>query len=321
MAVPILANVKLIFRIICNITKKTCKLLYTSANVRCMFPDVETRHVPSVQREVEFAYRKMFPSADVLFVKEAFSIAVSCFSGKYKDYQPIDARYHDMEHTMQGSLCMARLLLNRHQSGAQPVLTEKMFQLGLYAILLHDTGYLKKKGDNEGTGAKYTLIHVNRSMEFAAELLSERNCSIQDILSVQNMIRCTGVNVDLRSIPFQSEIEQITGLALGTADLLGQMAASDYIEKLPILYAEFAESAKFNGGRSTAAGTFASAEDLMHKTPLFWEKYVQPKIKGDFGGLYQFLATPYPSGANGYIIPIEQNIQKLKARLVPMHAA
>jgi hypothetical protein len=286
-----------------------------------MFPEVETRHVPSVQREVEFAYRKMFPSADPFFVNDAFATAVSCFNGRYKDYQPIDARYHDMEHTMQGALCMARLLLNRHQGNAQPVLTEKMFQLGLYAILLHDTGYLKRNGDNEGTGAKYTLVHVTRSTEFAAEILSELNYSASDILSVQNMIRCTGVNIDLKSIPFQSELERITGLALGTSDLLGQMAAADYIEKLPILYAEFAESAKFNAGRSTGAGTFSSVEDLMEKTPLFWEKYVQPKINGDFAGLYQFLAAPYPSGANGYLVPIQQNMEKLKARLTFTHAA
>ena len=57
------------------------------------------------------------------------------------------------------------------------------------------------------------------------------------------MIFCTGINAALDKIPFQSEAEKIVGFALGTADLLGQMAADDYVEKLPVLYAEFAEAA------------------------------------------------------------------------------
>ena len=91
-----------------------------------------------------------------------------------------------------------------HRANANPTLTKKMFELGLLAILLHDTGYLKERDDTEGTGAKYTLIHVNRSMEFAAQLLSEKRFKKNEIQAVQNMIRCTGVNVDLTGIPFQA---------------------------------------------------------------------------------------------------------------------
>ena len=37
---------------------------------------------------------------------------------------------------------------------------------------------------------------------------------------------------------------RIVGFALGTADLLGQMAAPDYVDKLPVLYDEFVEAAR-----------------------------------------------------------------------------
>ena len=40
------------------------------------------------------------------------------FGGTYRDYQAIDAHYHDLEHTMQGVLCMARLLRGRHRREA-----------------------------------------------------------------------------------------------------------------------------------------------------------------------------------------------------------
>ena len=73
-----------------------------------------------------------------------------------------------------------------------------MLELGLLAILTHDTGYLKKRGDVGGTGAKYTLIHVDRSIEFAGELMLGHDFAVEEILAVQNMIRCTGVNVKLQ---------------------------------------------------------------------------------------------------------------------------
>ena len=62
---------------------------------------------------------------------------------------------------------MARILYGRHRAGAKPALTQNISSSGLLAILLHDTGYLKKRDDPQGTGAKYTASHVNRSMDFA----------------------------------------------------------------------------------------------------------------------------------------------------------
>ncbi|HKI69761.1 MAG TPA: hypothetical protein VKA67_09240, partial [Verrucomicrobiae bacterium] len=188
-------------------------------------------------------------------------------------------------------------------------------QLGLLAMLLHDTGYLKKREDIEGTGAKYTITHVTRSAEFAAELLGEKKFSAKDIASVQRMIRCTGVDALLSVIPFQSELEQITGFALGTGDLLGQMAADDYVDKLPVLYAEFAEAAAYTNNKNHFVATFASALDLMQKTPAFWENYVMVKLNRDFGGLYRFLNDPCPDGPNDYLNRIEDNMERLRQRL------
>ncbi len=280
-----------------------------------MQPVIDTKQASLVEAEVQAAYVDMFPQGDKNYIPKAFKWATDCFIGRYQDYQPIDARYHDLEHTLQGALCMAHLLHGRHIAAAEPRLTQRQFELGILAILLHDTGYLKKKGDNEGTGAKYTLIHVDRSIEFAGKLMHSHDYAVEDILSVQNMIRCTGINVTLNTIPFQNELEKITGFSLGTADLLGQMAAPDYVEKLPILYSEFAESATANAGKMKAGGFFNSARDLMEKTPMFWEKYVQSKIDKEFLGLYKFLAQPYPDGPNPYIQTIEANIIRLKGHL------
>jgi hypothetical protein len=257
----------------------------------------------------------MFPKGDAQFVPRVFGWAITCFRGGYDNYQPIDARYHDFEHTLQGTLCLARLLHGRQKAQAQPPLTQRMFQLGLIAILMHDTGYLKRREDTQGTGAKYTVTHVDRSAEFAAALLKREGFSPEDVKSVQNMIHCTGVDAALSVIPFQSEIEKILGYALGTADLLGQMAAPDYVEKLPILYTEFAEAAQFSKDKPHLVAMFSSATDLMQKTPAFWEKYVQTKLNRDFAGVYRFLNEPYPGGPNDYWNRVEANIKKLRQQL------
>jgi hypothetical protein len=264
---------------------------------------------------VQAAYLLMFPNGDRAFVSRAFGWAKDCFNGNFSDYLPVDARYHDFEHTLQGTLCMARLLRGRHVAGAHPQLTNRMFQLGLLAILLHDAGYLKKRGDTEGTGAKYTATHVERSAQLAGELLAGKEFNAADIKAVQNMIHCTGVDAALSVISFESEMEKILGYALGTADLLGQMAAEDYVDKLPLLYAEFAEAISHLEGKPHFISMFSSAADLMQKTPAFWEKFVQVKLNRDFGGLYRFLNDPYPHGPNEYLDRVEANMARLRQRL------
>jgi len=283
--------------------------------VHMMFPLVDTKDATAVRSEVQGIYAQLFPKGNRQFVADVFGWTLDCFQGQYANFLPIDARYHDLEHTMQGTLCFARLLLGYQQTNVQPALSERMVQLGLLAILLHDTGYLKTKDDAEGTGAKYTLTHVNRSCEFAQRLLGEKHFAPVEIQSVQNMIRCTGVNVDLSKIPFQTAEERVLGFALGTADLLGQMAAEDYVDKLGILFTEFEESARYNGGKFTGAGAFASVQDLRSKTPMFWEKYVVPKINRDFQGLYRYLGGPLAQEDNFYVSRIRSNLSRLQREL------
>jgi len=285
-----------------------------------MFTPVDTRIPHEVEGEVHSIYRRLFPEGDRAFVLRAFEWGSQCFNGRFDNYQAIDARYHDLEHTLQGTLCLARLLGNRHLAGAEPRVNQRWFELALLAILFHDTGYLKKRGDQEGTGAKYTLIHVARSADFAREFLSQHGYSAEDLAAIVNMISCTGVNADLDAIPFRSETERLCGYALATADLLGQMAARDYVEKLPILFQEFNEAARYSGPHSGRIAAYKSPEELMRETPAFWRNYVLPKINNDFQKLYLFLNDPYPVGPNHYLERIQANLARLNGIAVPNRA-
>src|ERR1700689_5185854 len=112
-----------------------------------MRPSVDTKDPHAVTAEVQDVFLTVFPQGDPQFVPRIFGWATECFTGQYSDYQAVDARYHDFEHTLQGTLCLARLLRGRHFAKTEPAATERLFQLGMIAILFHDTGYLKEKED------------------------------------------------------------------------------------------------------------------------------------------------------------------------------
>jgi hypothetical protein len=280
-----------------------------------MFDPVVTKDLSAVKTEVQAAYLALFPAGDQDFVGRVFGWTEACFAGRHGDFQAIDARYHDLEHTLQGTLCMARLLRCRHEANAKPKLSQQIFELGIIGILLHDTGYLKRCDDRTGTGAKYTATHVLRSLEFAHQLLTAKGFPPAAIRAVQNMIRCTGIDTFLESIAFESPEERIAGHALGTADLLGQMAADDYVDKLPILFAEFQEAAQHDRGHTDFITKFGGAQDLMQRTPGFWRDYVLPKLSKDFGGLHTYLNQPYPDGPNWYLDRIEANMARIGEEL------
>jgi hypothetical protein len=277
---------------------------------------INTKDPLTVRREAEQAYLAWYPGGDPEFVPQAFDRVIDCFLGKYRDYQPIDALYHDLEHTLQGTLCLVRLLCGRTAAGVEPRLTQRMFELGLLSILLHDTGYLKRNNDVGGTGAKYTYVHVGRSAEFAKGLLTEMGFSPAEISSVQNMIHCTGVKLKIGSIPFQSRLEREIGQCVGTADLLGQMAAEDYPSKLSILFLEFAEAARRDPGNAGAHVAFANAEELIRNTPAFWENFVKPKLDNELGGAHRHLIGP--DRRNQYFDRIERNIDRIRRQIAVM---
>lgn len=235
-------------------------------------------------------------------IKSIFEYMRRLFIGEVEGYQACDTDYHDLEHTMECAIAMSRLIAGMKRTCVE-YLNPRLAELGIVAVLLHDTGYIKTIEDKRGTGAKYTKTHVNRSVAFVASHLSNYGYTMEDIMAIQNMIQCTGLNVDLSKIRFQSDGERIMGYCLGTADLLGQMASPRYLEKLPILFLEFLE-----GGIED----FTDIEDLLKKTPNFFRIFVCKRFEEDFQGVYHYIKHYFPDGKNHYMIAIEKNINKIE---------
>ncbi len=273
--------------------------------------DMDTSSHEVVAKVVADIHQEIFPGADCEYLPQYFRDVAAMFTGQYPNYQAMDTVYHDLEHTLQATLCWVRLMANRHRLNIEPIMTPRDFQIGFVAILMHDVGYLKEADDDEGTGAKFTFVHERRSCEFADMYLEEQGWPKKAIFAVQHLISCTGPRSLIDAIPFYNRLEKIMGMAVCTADYLGQMSDPKYIKKLPVLYLEFEESDDF---RCIAKEDriFKSSDELLRGTPFFWTNIVVPKMDNDCDSLYKYLAEPYPEGVNPYVQEIENNVETVK---------
>lgn len=279
--------------------------------------DAFPTHSPApVAAECLRLFGEMFPSRRLDDLPGLFESTAHVLARGYRQYLPMDTKYHDLEHALQCALCLVRMLANRHLAGAAPQLDPRSFRVALAAILLHDSGYMKEIGEDEGTGAKYTFFHERRSCEIAAQFLGERAWDAEDIDSVQRLISCTGPRSRIDLVPFANDTEAMLGRAVCTADYVGQMSDPKYPDKLPGLFLEFEESDDYRRIPHDQR-LFKSLDSLLKGTPMFWEKIVVPRLEGECGGLYHFLAVPYPHGPNPYVEKILANVEEVRARSNP----
>lgn len=269
--------------------------------------------------ELKIIYKENYGENNIDLIKTAFNDTVALFSGKRKGFQKCDTKYHDLMHTLQVIPPFIGIIDGWNKNKNTPYITREFFDIGVIAVLLHDTGYIKTEDDIEGTGAKYTFTHIQRSVDFAGLYLRHLGFEKQKISEVQNIIMCTGVKIDYAKIPFNSDEERTVGYALGTADLLGQMSADDYPEKLPMLYREF-EEAYFHEGieklREKEAIVYESVDDLIRKTPYFYEVIVLRRFK-NMGSMYKYLTYYFKDSRNHYLEAIEKNLKKIKLASLP----
>ena len=138
--------------------------------------EVDTRDYLVVEKAVQEIQKKVFPKANTEMISQLFSDVNSMFNGTYWEYQEMDA--------LQAALCWTRLMANRQLHEIEPMLSERDFENGLHGIILHDIGFLKEGGDNEGTGAKYTFVHEQRSCELAELYLTKNDWNRFEIFVV-----------------------------------------------------------------------------------------------------------------------------------------
>jgi hypothetical protein len=211
------------------------------------------------------------------FLLSVYQDIIKLFNGKYVGYKKCDTGYHDLQHTKDCLLEMARLIHGTSLNGYS--FCENEVNLGLISAIMHDTGYIQEIFETEETGGKFTLVHIDRSISFLKKYLAQRGFSTIDLKFCENCLKCTGLNVKIDDIQFISNNNEVMGKILGTADLIGQMADPFYLEKLPSLFIEF-----------QAAGImmYENEFDLLEKTPGFWE-FTKNRFETELGNMDRYL--------------------------------
>ncbi len=276
---------------------------------------VNLEDVAAVRSAVREILDRRYPGYDFSILDQVFEDVGRLFRGEMPGFQACDTKYHDLRHTLDIALAMARLLdgHDRASSAADAMGAERAL-IGVVSALFHDSGYILEGGDTGCvSGAEYTLIHVSRSARFLARYLPEVGLG-RHVARATRLVHFTGYEIPIDRLELPDPLDRRLGCMLGSADLIGQMADRIYLEKCrDFLYEEFvlAGIARHENADGSIDVNYSSAADLLAKTPGFYEKVAKKRLDGVFGGLHELVATHF-DGANPYRVRIERNIAFLK---------
>jgi len=212
-----------------------------------------------VWKEAWHTLTLFMPASGLKRLEGVFEHTVALYQGRIPGYRECTTGYHDLRHTTDVFLAMARLLHGMTLAGSS--LPEELVEPAMAAAMLHDVGYIQETGDNHGTGGKYTIAHIKRGAEYAARHMGSWGFSPDETDFVERLVNATSLTVNFDKLGMEVPGRKSAAKAIFTADLMGQMADRVYLEKLLFLYREFMEA---------NIETYASEEDLLEKTLDFY---------------------------------------------------
>ena len=274
---------------------------------------IQTTDAVAVHREIARLFRLLYPGAAHMAMDRGFEDVAKIYVGQFPGYEACDTSYHNLQHVMDVTLAMARLMdgYERSRNGT-PALGVRFFQLGVIVGLYHDIGYLRKTTDTTAkNGAEYTLNHVSRGAEFLRRYVHEIGLG-ECAEEAAELIHFTGFEKRVADILIQDPVLRMLGSLLGSADIIAQMSDRCYLEKCrDRLYPEFVAAGI--AVKKTTQGdqvVFHSGDDLVNKTPAFFESAVN-RLEYDLGGAYNYAATHF-GGFNLYMHAATKNVHFAK---------
>ncbi|HZP91347.1 MAG TPA: HD domain-containing protein [Burkholderiales bacterium] len=271
---------------------------------------VETTDPASVSREVSRMFVELYPDASTQPLERSFADVARLYRGEYPGYRACDTGYHNLQHTLDVTLAMARLMdgYERTRDRAEAI-GSRRFAFGIVAALLHDIGYLRRINDTRHeNGAEYTLKHVSRGAKFIEHYMEQIGMPELALVAGQ-IVHFTGYERTVDRIMVPNLMFRMLGNMLGTADIIAQMADRCYLEKCrDRLFPEFVAgglAAKDEGDRRRSV-LFRDVQDLLLHTPQFY-KTATLRLKQQLGGAYGY-AQRHFGGQNLYIEEIDKNI-------------
>ncbi len=272
---------------------------------------VNVTDVGAVCNEVCMLLTSLYPKRSTRSIKEAFQIASDLFRGAYPGYRPCDTPYHDLQHTLDVTLAMARLLYGYEVSaGSGEKLGIDMVRLGIVVALFHDSGYVRRTGDRRhSNGAAYTNRHVSRGGRFLASILPEIGMS-EMVPVARRLIHFTGYEIAVPSIRLHDSSHRTLGKLLGSADLMAQMSDRCYLEKCrDRLYPEFVAAGM--AGEGMGDRSFHSPEELIFRSPQFFRHILDDRLDQVMGGVHSYAKLFFLPQKNFYQEALERNYDYL----------
>jgi hypothetical protein len=260
-------------------------------------------------------YAARFPGADLTPLEHAFGDFKKLFEGSFPGYLACDTLYHDMRHTLDMTLALARLVDGHDRACATADrLGPRRAVLGVLIALLHDSGYLKRASESGvENGAVFTKTHVSRGADFLSAYLPEIGFAAEAALAAR-LVHFTGYEMEIDEIRVEDPKDRMIGCLVGTADLIGQMSDRMYLEKCrEFLYKEFVwgKIARERLPDGHEVVRYASPEDLIIKTPGFYEYVARTRMEKKLGGVDRFAAAHF-DGPNLYQSEIDRNMGFLR---------
>ena len=276
---------------------------------------VNVEDAGQVRDAVIALYNARYPGADFSPLERAFDDVGALFDGRYPGYFACDTLYHDVRHTLDMTLAMARLVDGHDRSQAQASqLGARRAALGVVVALLHDSGYMKRESEaHVQNGAVFTKVHVTRSADFLARYLPTIGFGAEAEVAA-HLVHFTGYEMDVDDIQVADPKDLLLGHMVGAADLIGQMSDRMYLEKCrEFLYKEFVVGSiareTLPDGREIVR--YSSPEDLISKTPGFYEYVARKRIKHKLGAADRY-AEAHFDGPSLYQTEIDANFHFLR---------
>jgi hypothetical protein len=273
---------------------------------------VNTTDLAAVDSEVERVYLELYPNASPEIVSRAFADCGKLYRGDHHAYHGCDTAYHNLQHVLDVTLAMARMMDGYERTRERPeAIGARLFSFGVVTALFHDIGYLRHRHDTRHrNGAEYTLRHVSRGARFLEQYM--RDVGLPDLAPVAGrIIHFTGYELPVERIEVPSLMLRMLGNMLGTADIIAQMADRCYLEKCrDRLYPEFVEGGLADVESATKrnpTALFSSAQDLLFKTPGFY-RAATARLTDHLGAAYDYAKNHF-GGQNLYLDEVAKNIR------------
>lgn len=246
----------------------------------------------------------------------AFDDVARAYGGDYPGLLACDTPYHDLRHTLDSALAMARMVdgyeIAASRRGEAGLGSERCL-VGVLLALFHDIGFLRRAGEEGLSGAQLVRVHEARGSEFATAFFRRNGLAQHE--AMPSLILATAFREDLDSL-FSARHEAEVALAcmVASADVLSQLADRCYLERCrDFLYREFVLGGldRVTQSDGTECIFYTSAEDLLRQTPWFFESVIMKRLEHDLRGVYRHLDDHF-GGQNPYVRSMFANIAFLK---------